>query len=465
MPIVIPGYEDMTEENRPSFFDYHDNTYNIISRVGYLIGVSKKCFENINDTVDITVFNQLNSNKNARIIRNLCILRTCLETHYNKIYPLMKNDLKNLGSLPEYISQSALAELENDGVSIVKVNYLPMDYLKVINKLIVDRINNVKNVFPDFLNWEYIKDLFIMPDGQSDAGLKAAANEFYENYNSYPYRCYINFPVFNEGNVLYTDAKFVKLLYEYHEDAFDDLSKVTDAGVKTKSEIYNFIDDADKIEIVVDCENSDPFKVHSMLTNLKKEDLIDRICKIILYDDVHTNAAWNFLDEFTKIPVDYIRIERLKDHKSLADIKLSVGVCKEYYENQIDAFILVSSDSDFWALISELPEIKFYVMVESGKVSPDMKKTLENKGYSYCYIDNFNSSESQQLKQRVVLDYLQDYLDGQCNFNIKETVERAYSETRATLSDSEKKQFYDRFIKPMKIVIDKEGEVRIELGK
>ena len=43
MPIVIPGYEN--EEDRPSFFGFHDNTYNIILRVAYLIGVPKKFFD------------------------------------------------------------------------------------------------------------------------------------------------------------------------------------------------------------------------------------------------------------------------------------------------------------------------------------------------------------------------------------------------------------------------------------
>ena len=38
-----------------------------------------------------------------------------------------------------------------------------------------------------------------------------------------------------------------------------------------------------------------------------------------------------------------------KEDKSFLDIRLSVGVCKEFYQNQIDSFILASSDSDYGA--------------------------------------------------------------------------------------------------------------------
>ena len=33
--------------------------------------------------------------------------------------------------------------------------------------------------------------------------------------------------------------------------------------------------------------------------------MLDKICKIVLYDDVHTTSAWSVLNEFTDIPVTH----------------------------------------------------------------------------------------------------------------------------------------------------------------
>ena len=49
-------------------------------------------------------------------------------------------------------------------------------------------------------------------------------------------------------------------LYQWHCDAFTEYSKVSDAGAFVKNNIYDFIDDSEKTVLVVDCENSDPYK-------------------------------------------------------------------------------------------------------------------------------------------------------------------------------------------------------------
>ena len=75
-----------------------------------------------------------------------------------------------------------------------------------------------------------------------------------------------------------------------------------------------------------------------------------------------------------------LTIQRVKEDKSFLDIRLSVGVCKEFYQNQIDSFILASSDSDYWGLIPTLEEARFLVLVEEEKVSGAIRHTLEDSG-------------------------------------------------------------------------------------
>ena len=75
-------------------------------------------------------------------------------------------------------------------------------------------------------------------------------------------------------------------------DYFTDLSKVSDAGNLTKAGIYHFLERSEKTVMVVDCENSNPYKLYATLKNLDQEALLNKISKIILYNDVHAASAW-----------------------------------------------------------------------------------------------------------------------------------------------------------------------------
>ena len=387
-----------------------------------------------------------------------------MEQNYSAIYKLMRYEMKNLHSMPDLIPQSSLQQLMNDGITIERANYKPSQYIIDINRHISNRINNCKSMFPIWLKWEYVRALFLMPNGLSEDGIKAAANEYYANKSKYPYQVYMNWDYINAGNILYNDKKFVSLLYEANEDYFCDLSKVTDAGNLTKAGIYKFLEESEQVDIVVDCENSDPFKLYATLKNLDQEALLSKINKIILYDDIHTTTAWKILEQFTDIPIEHNLIERIKEQKSLVDIRLTTGTCREYYQNGIKSFILVSSDSDYWGLIAAMPELRFFVMVENEKCGPAIKNALINAGITYCYIDDFCTGNSDEIKIAAVLSEVRRVLDNSFHINVQDILQEAYTATRADLTTAEKRQFYDRYIRPMKIVIAPDGEATIELG-
>ena len=201
------------------------------------------------------------------------------------------------------------------------------------------------------------------------------------------------------------------LLYEKHQDYFEDLSRVSDASDITKFGIYEFIHASQKgVVLVVDCENSDPYKLYAVLKNLDREQL-EKISKIILYDDVNASTAWAILNEFTSLQVDHIMIQRVKQDKSLTDMTLAVGVCKEFYSGHADSFVLLSSDSDYWALIRMLPEARFLVMVEYEKVGHDMRRAMEDAGVFYCYIDDFYSGNAEDIKLGALFKEMERYID------------------------------------------------------
>lgn len=455
------------EENtgKHAYTDFENSTYMVVSKIAYLIGVPKRMFENEHEPPKLEHYEALEKDKSARIVRHLSALRTAIERNYSHINSAIYYDLKNINTLPDLVPIESIEQLQKDGISIVKANYKPNQYLIDINRHLSNQINNCKRLLPLWLKWEYIRSLFIMPNGTTEEGIRRAAKEYYAQKSSYPYQVYINWPASKQGNILYNDKKFVSLLYEAHEDVFYDVSKVSDAGNIAKDGIYRFLAESERVAVVVDCENSDPYKLYAVLNNLDQKALLSKINKIILYNDIHTASAWKILEQFTDIPIEHNMIERIKENKSLVDIRLTSGTCREFYKNGIESFILVSSDSDYWGLISSMPELRFLVMVEYDKCSPRIKAALDDSGMTYCHIDDFCTGNSNAIKIAALLSELRRSLDEMLHFNVNDLLNEAYTVTRADMSQAEKKQFYDRYIKPMKIVVDATGDAKIVLGE
>lgn len=137
----------------------------------------------------------------------------------------------------------------------------------------------------------------------------------------------------------------------------------------------------------------------------------------------------------------------------------------EHYKNNVDSFVLVSSDSDYWGLISSLPDARFLVMIEREKCGPDMKAALANSGIFYCYIDDFYSGNSEAIKNSALFNELYRYLDDALKLNVNDMLDAAISATRITMTTQEKRQFYDKHIRQMKLIIDPNGNVSIELRR
>lgn len=461
-------YDSYDGENA-SFYkekpDYSGGTYDLVSKIAYLIGVSKTIFENAYEPPKIEIYTKLDRDKNARIIRHLCIIRTAIERRFKYINEKMRMDYQSILSMPEYIPSESLRQLADDGINFIKKSSTKLNqHIIEINRLISDRINNCKPIFPMWLNWQYIHDLFIMPNGLTEAGTKEAANLYYSCRSYYPYQMYINWMPRDEGNILYNDKKFAMLLYQWHDNYFTEMSRVSDVSVQVKGNIYDFISESKKVVIVVDCENSDPYKLYATFKNLNYE-YISKISLVILFDDIHTASAWSILSEFTSLNVEHIVIERVKEDKSLVDMRLALRVSEEFYRNNVDSFIIVSSDSDFYGLISSLPDARFLFMVEREKCGPDMKKALVESGIFYCFIDDFYSGNSEDMKMNALFKEMNLYLRKSINLNVNDMFSEVLRITRLPMSTAERRQFYEKHVRNMNLVIDKDGDVTIELKR
>ena len=479
-------YEGNVDNERA---DYRNNAYNITSAFGYLIGISQSEFDREdNPAMMQKTYKKLDDNKNARIIRNLCIIRTSMEKHYIQISNTLLEGLKNINSMPEYIPAKAVYCLNDDGISLIK-NHRSIDtYIITINKEIAARINNVKSVFPEWINWEYIKELFIMPNGYNKEGIKAEGAFYNSDRNRYPYQVYMNWPMENEGNILYCDEKFVKLLYESHEDMFGDMSLVRNAGDLTVENIDAFLKEASNAIFVVDCENSDPVKLASVLGGLTDEQK-ESIRKVLLFDSHYTAESWTMmaandtkpavskpdtkenlfdwdsLSISSGISMEHIVVERLLEAKSQVDMTLAVRTTREVCENDVDSVVLVSSDSDYWAMISSLPDVKFMVMLERIKTSPKIMESLDSKGIKHCFLDDFYTGVSYSMKIENLCKYVQTFFDNNYSFDVKELIDNAVYNSWIEMTEKEKEKFIDKYIKKAHISIGNDKTFRIVLGE
>ena len=254
---TIQEQQTVSSERPPT---YLNNTYEIISKVGFLIGVNKGIFENENSTLDYNWFLLMEKEKSARIIRNLCALRTQLFRQYKKINPQIFYNMKNLDALPEYISPELLQELEEDGIEVIHANWQLNQYIVFFSSEIKNRISECRHWFPIWINWDYIRELFIIPKISDNKQLKTIWGYYTNHLDRYPYQMFIQWKAQADGNILLNDEKFVNILYGIHGKIFYDKNKLKDASDYTKANIFSFIEHGENVAIVVDCENADLFK-------------------------------------------------------------------------------------------------------------------------------------------------------------------------------------------------------------
>lgn len=437
-------------------------TYHLVSLMMYLIGVEEYHFKD--HTPDLTdKFKQYQADQSARIIRNLCMIRTALQKNCKEISFDFHYNVKTLASIPEYVDSAIVQQLYQDGVNLHRSKPEVDEYLLMINQEISNRINTIQHLFPEWIKWDYIKELFLMPNGFKPEGIRSARVYYNEDRNRFPYQCYINWNDENVGNLLYTDEKFARLLYDSHNDYFENRSLVRAAGNQLLDDLYYFIGQSKKTLMVVDCENSDPIKLAAALSSLSKSQH-RLIQKIILFDSDYTSAAWQVLrqsgvtEEFT---MEHVVVKRLNEHKSQLDMTLASYTCREVYVNGVDSVILVSSDSDYWALIQSLPGIHFLTMLERKKTGQHIIDALEQNNYHYCYIDDFCTNASYTIKTNALIGELQSRLDEMVHFNIRNMMDDVIYSSFLGMTAKEKELFYDRYLKKLQLKVDADGEARI----
>ena len=406
---------------------YENYKKDIVTKIAYLIGVKDSIIKT--NRFEQNIISSLEENDNAKIIRALSILRSEFIRNFKEISSRNMN-LEPLETLTDLISVELIKYLRNKGIEIIHINANLTSHIAYVNQIILEKIDLIKDLIPSWIKWEYVKSIFLMPgcyagfNGSNISNTKQnqkitlAINRTrikLATYSSfYPYRTYLNWPE-NKikpyyGNILLNDEKFLKILYASFDETFHANEYVIDATSEDKNSIYDFVEKSINIAILVDCENVDPYRFASVFKNLNEENL-EKIKKVILYDDVNTSNAWDYINDYIKLPIEHKEIQRVLNNKSLVDIAMTSGACKEYYQENTESLILASSDSDFYGLISSLAGARFYVLNESDKTSDLILDKLDEANINYCFMNSFAQGEVQDFKNNVLLRNLQSKLN------------------------------------------------------
>ena len=436
------------------------DTKEVVTTIAYMIGVRMSALT-VSYGECSELIEKLRADKDATTIRYLCKLRTVLMQKFKKTDDLMRFQLKNLHNI-EWYDKDNIKQLEKWGFTIIQANCRSEKYMQDLTRLINENIDKCSHLFYDWLNWEYIRDLFFVPKYNKNGVMKVEFNKYMANIEHYPFQMYIHWQPAEVGSIIYSDRKFLKIIYGQHNDSFTDYTKYRDADDETRNNIYNFIDSTEKTAIAVDCENSDPYKLYSVLKGLNQEELA-KIEKITLYDDPNTTAGWDWLSKFTQIPVEHIEIDRVTDRKSLVDVRMTASVVTDFYRDGITSFIIVSSDSDFWGLIESLPKAKFLVMYEYEKCGTAIKNALAQHGIYYCAIDDFCTAGTEELKRAVLFAELEKHLPSLIGENPLELTHKIYEATKVTATMKEMENFCNRYVKTLRLKVNSEGKFVIEI--
>jgi hypothetical protein len=104
------------------------------------------------------------------------------------------------------------------------------------------------------------------------------------------------------------------------------------------------------------------------------------------------------------------------------------------------------------------------VLVEYEKCGDSLRSALEQAGIFYGFMDDFADNAS-DIKVAALRNAMQPYLDGCLHLNVYSMMEDLYAKARIEMTPGEKKSFFDKYIKTLKLALDNDGTGHIVVVK
>ena len=126
-------------------------------------------------------------------------------------------------------------------------------------------------------------------------------------------------------------------------------------------------------------------------------------------------------------------------------------------------FIFLSSGLCFWGLFSSVPDADFLVRVEKGKCGSDIQNALEQYGTYYCFMDDFCTGNIKSFKNAMFVSALKDEMEQALAIDTRALIDDILRNLRMDVFSSEKNNYYNKYIRKMRLDIDDKGLLRIKV--
>lgn len=440
-------------------------TRKIVTAAAYLIGTRDSILdEHYNDCAEL--LNELRNDDDAGRIRNLCMIRNEIMKDY--MYFAERIDMLTYGlgyglDKLERTKDSALW-LREHGTEVCLYGKKTNDLQIHLNDLIAQNINSVRRYFGDNINFEYIRELFVIPWYKKVENLKKEAWKYRNNDNHflYPFGQYIHWKPTESGLILDNDLHFLNVVYSQHNDRYNTPWNYTDADDAVTDRIRCFLENAEgATQMYVDSENVDLYQLVAMLEALDKK-LLSGIRKIVVIRDQHNHSGWDMVNSKLGISVEHHHAVRVLEGKSSVDPELMLDVSNDYHTNGVRNIILISSDVDFSALVRKI-DANYMVFYQRNKVSDDTLRFYSDNNVSTVALNSFAAHRSESFKREVFRKELDRHLKEQLPKNGFEIAGMISQNTAMHLSETELKNFFKRYIKGIILRFRDNGDLAIEI--
>lgn len=332
-----------------------DNRY-YTALTAYLLGLDMEKYDiSFIDHMEIPV--ELENNKEALILRNLCILRNNFLNSYDSLSSFFSTTLRNIIDSPS-VDQSCVKYLKSVGIDLRITNARASDYIRSISDIINDYAKRISNsdLLPEWASSvlrECYCGIFTVQKRVSGVTL---AKTYSRLRKKYPYQLFVGFDLSTYShNLLYRDSmlfsniqtlagvkdvvSYDRLLVATSQDLDPDNEAegtFTLTREDTKNALSDFLGNSSKILIIVDCENTHVDTVVAVINDVSRSNIKGNKYKIVLVDDEKCHEDWEIVKLFTNFEVEHIEMHRLKSQKSTVDMRLALIVQREVLKNGID---------------------------------------------------------------------------------------------------------------------------------
>lgn len=84
---------------------------------------------------------------------------------------------------------------------------------------------------------------------------------------------------------------------------------------------------------------------------------------------------------------------------------------------------------------------------------------MVNSGIFYCYLDDFYSGYSEELKINAIFYEMRKYMGKAVRLNVNDMLNDALRATRIEMTLSERQQFYNKYVKILQLSISDDGDI------